>query len=329
MAHQQGRRRLGEDLIGVGCGQAALAGHGAATSIAIERLFVMRRLLLQVMAGVIGLLALSGQAPRQKPPDVVGAGTVTILTDGIAEPSGRATRAVNELAERPARIGNIRVLPIAGHGAAANVRDLLYLRGVDLAILNSDILEFLDQTRQYPDARQRIRYVTHLFDQKVYLLARKEFSTIEDLRGRKLAVLSEGGGSHTTAATLFGLTKIDVVLEPLGPDAVGRRRLGKFDGALLLSDELARVRLSSQCSDWRVLPIALTPALGKAYRPAVIEAGGLPALPHAAKVETLRCPRSRRVQLGPHRREFATSPSASFMLASSPPSQGCASRASV
>ena len=247
----------------------------------------MRRILLQVMAGVIGLLALSGQAPRQKPPDVVGAGAVTILTDGIAEPSSRATRAVNDLAERPAAIGNIRVLPIAGHGAAANVRDLLYLRGVDLAILNSDILEFLDQTRQYPDARQHIRYVTHLFDQKVYLLVRNELSTIDGLRGRKLAVLSKGGASHTTATTLFGLLKIDVVLEPLGPDAaLDDVSLGKFDGALLLSDELARVRLGSR-QDWRVLPIPLTPALGKAYQPAVIEAQELAGFAHAAKVDTL------------------------------------------
>ena len=59
----------------------------------------------------------------------------------------------------------------------ANVRDLLQLKGVDFAVLNSDIFPFLQQTRQYPNAQKQIRYVTHIYSQKVYLLARKEFKT--------------------------------------------------------------------------------------------------------------------------------------------------------
>src|SRR6266513_61641 len=153
----------------------------------------MRRLLLQVMAAAIGLAVLStgvaGRNPRQVPGTATG--TVTILTDGIVEPNGRATLAVNELAERLVRIGNVRALPIAGQGGVGNVRDLLALRGIDFAILNSDIYAFLDQTRQYVAARRRIRHVTHLFDQQVYLLARKEFKAIEDLRGRRLVILSQ------------------------------------------------------------------------------------------------------------------------------------------
>jgi ABC-type amino acid transport substrate-binding protein len=238
------------------------------------------------MAAATGLLALtlSAHAQRQRPPERVG--SVTILTDGIAEPNSRPTRAINELAKE---IGNVRVLPIAGHGAVANVRDLIQLRGVDLAVLNSDIFLLLDRTRQYPTARNQIRYVTHIYNQKVYLLARKEFSTIEDLRGRKLGVLSSEGGSHTTAMTLFGLLGIDVALHALGSDAyLDDPSLEKIDGVLLLSDELARVRLSAQARhDLRVLPIGLTPALRSAYRPAVIEPQELPGLPVAGNTETI------------------------------------------
>jgi uncharacterized protein len=243
----------------------------------------MRRLLLQVMAAAIGLAALSTRVEAQ------GAGTVTILTDGIVEPNGRATLTVNELAERLARTGKMRALPVAGQGAVANVRDLLSLRGIDLAILNSDILAYLDQSRQYPDARRRIRHVTHLFDQQVYLLARKEFRAVGDLRARKLAVLSEGGGSHITAMTLFGLQKIDVALEALGPEAVlNDAGLSKFDGALLLSGELARLRPSSQMrQEFHLLPIPLTPMLEKTYRPTVIEGQEILGVAEATKVETV------------------------------------------
>src|SRR5262245_15838844 len=170
-------------------------------------LSVMRRLPWRLMAAATGLLlalTLSAPAQRQKSPE--RASSVTILTDGIAEPNSRATRAINELARELGNVrGNVRGLPMAGLGAGINVRDLIQLRGVDLAVLNSDIFLFLDQTRQSPAARDHIRYVTHMYSQKVYLLARKEFNTLKDLRGRKLAVLASGTGSHTTATTLFGV----------------------------------------------------------------------------------------------------------------------------
>ena len=248
----------------------------------------MHRFLWQVMAGAIGLLAVSAQAQRQ--PELVGARTVTILTDSITEPNGPAALAVNQLADPSSQIANIRVLPIAGQGAVPNVRDLLSLQGVDFAILNSDMLAFLDLTRQFPDARRRIRFVTHLFDQKVYLLVRKEIATIEDLRGRKLAILSRSGGSHITATTLFGLLKIDVALEPLGgPDAIlDDTTLRGFDGALFLSGELAKVRLNPEArQELHALPITMAPALQKTYQRAMIEAQELSGLANVAQVETV------------------------------------------
>jgi ABC-type amino acid transport substrate-binding protein len=239
----------------------------------------------RLIAFVIGLLTLALPAnaeQRQKAP-AAPRGTVTILTDGIAEPNSIATRAVNELAKE---IGNIRVLPIAGHGAVANVRDLLRLKGVDFAVLNSDIFPFLEQTRQYPIAQKQIRYVTHIYSQKVYLLTRKELKTIADLRGRKLAVPSRGAGSHTTAMTLFNLLGIDVVLHS-GVD-LDDFNVESFDGILLLGDELARARLSAQARrDLQVMPIGLVPPLRATYRPAVIEPQELPGVAVAENTETV------------------------------------------
>src|SRR5260221_14653099 len=171
-------------------------------------------------AVLISLHGTSAYAAPPNPRTEVRNGLVSVLTDGIVDPGGRATQAINQLADYASHLANIRVLPIAGHGAVANVRDLLYLRGVDLAVLNSDILAFLDLTGQNPDARRRIRYVTHLFDQKVFLLVRKEIGAIEDLRGRKLVVLAGAGASRITATVLFGLRKIDVAVEAIGPGEV-------------------------------------------------------------------------------------------------------------
>jgi ABC-type amino acid transport substrate-binding protein len=230
-----------------------------------------RRLI--AFATLLLALALPADAEQQQKASAAR-GTVTILTDGIAEPNSGATRAINELAKE---IGNIRVLPIAGHGAVANVRDLLRLKGVDFAVLNSDIFPFLEQTRQYPDAQKQFRYVTHIYSQKVYLLTRKEFKTINDLRGRKIAVPSRGAGSHTTAMTLFNLLGIDVVLHS-GVD-LDDFNVESFDGILLLGDELARARLSAQARrDLQLMPIGLVTPLRATYRPAVIEPEELPGV---------------------------------------------------
>ena len=237
------------------------------------------------IAFAIGLLALAlpADAEQRQMAPATARGTVTVLTDGISEPNGGATRAINELAKET---GNIRVLPIAGHGAVANVRDLLRLRGVDFAVLNSDIFAFLEQTHQYPDARKQFRYITHIYSQKVYLLTRKEFKTINDLRGRNLAVPSRGAGSHTTAMTLFNLLGIDVVLHS-GVD-LDVFDIGSFDGILLLGDELARAHLSAQARrDLQVMPIGFVPPLRATYRPAVIESQELPGVAVAENTETV------------------------------------------
>jgi ABC-type amino acid transport substrate-binding protein len=205
----------------------------------------------------------------------------------MIEPSGPATLSVHELAGQLGRGSKIRLLPVAGLGAVANVRDLLSLRGIDIAVLNSDILAFLDQTREFPNARRRLRHLAHLYDQTVYLLARRDINTLEGLRGRKLIV--GRGGSQVTATTLFKLQKIDVTLEGLSHEAVlDDARISGFDGALLLSSELARLRPGAQMRrDFHLLPIALTPALQAMYRPALIEGQVTLGLAEPAKVETV------------------------------------------
>jgi uncharacterized protein len=255
----------------------------------VEQAQSIRQLLLPIAAVAMGLAMALASGGAQGRSQSTKSGVITILTDGIFEPSGPATLAVYDLADQLGRGAKIRVLPIAGRGAVANVRDLLSLRDIDIAVLNSDIFAFLDQTREFPSARRRLRYLTRLYDQHVYLLARRNFNTLEDLRGRRLIVGSQRGGSHITATTLFKLQKIDVTLEALGHDTVlDDARIGDFDGALLLSGELARLRLGAQLrQDFHLLPIALTPALQGTYRPALIEGEATLGLAEPAKVETI------------------------------------------
>ena len=53
---------------------------------------------------------------------------------------------------------NLRVLPMVTYGAASNLEDLLYLRGVDVAITQSDVFEYFKSQRKISNLDGRINY---------------------------------------------------------------------------------------------------------------------------------------------------------------------------
>src|SRR6266403_5911370 len=80
---------------------------------------------------------------------------------------------------------NLRVLPMVSYGAASNLDDLLYLRGVDLAVTQSDVFEYFRTQRKTPNLDTRVNYIIRLPVSELHILARKEIRSIEDLRGKK------------------------------------------------------------------------------------------------------------------------------------------------
>src|SRR5262252_6187197 len=63
--------------------------------------------------------------------------------------------------------GSMHVLPIVTRGPTENVNDLLYLRGVDAAIIISDSLE--EYKSQVPQIEQRIASVLSLFPSELHI----------------------------------------------------------------------------------------------------------------------------------------------------------------
>jgi len=100
------------------------------------------------------------------------------------------------------------VLPIVTRGPAANVEALLYLRGVDLAIINADALA---QFRQLvPNIQQRITYIMSLFPSELHVFVRPEIRSLEDLRGRKVNFNTPGTAAAYSGPLVFEHIKLDV-----------------------------------------------------------------------------------------------------------------------
>ena len=65
-----------------------------------------------------------------------------------------------------------------------NVEALLYLKGVDAAIVNSDALEQFKAL--VPNIRQRITYILSLFPSELHIFVRPEIKSLNDLKGKKV-----------------------------------------------------------------------------------------------------------------------------------------------
>ena len=98
---------------------------------------------------------------------------------------------------------NLRILPIVSFGAASNLDDLLYLRGVDVAVTQSDVFEYFRTVRKTANLDRQINYIIRLPVSEVHILARDEIHSIDDLRGKKVNLGPNGSASSLTGAIIF------------------------------------------------------------------------------------------------------------------------------
>jgi len=105
---------------------------------------------------------------------------------------------------------NLRILPVVTFGAASNLEDLLYLRGIDVAVTQSDVFEYFRTVRKIANLDQRVNYIIRLPVSEVHILARDDIRTIDDLRGKRVNLGPDGSASSLTGAIIFQRLGINV-----------------------------------------------------------------------------------------------------------------------
>ena len=103
---------------------------------------------------------------------------------------------------------NLHVLPIVTRGPAENVEALLYLRGVDAAIINTDALEQFKAL--VPNIQQRITYILNLFPSELHVFVRPEIKSLADLKGKKVNFNTPGTAAAYSGPLIFEKLKLDV-----------------------------------------------------------------------------------------------------------------------
>ncbi len=224
----------------------------------------------------------NGRAQTARPPamDLGRKAAINAWTVGIA--GGLLEGAPLRLAAEMARVvddgDNLHLLPIVTRGAAENVNSLLYLRGVDAAIINSDVLD--EYKSQVPDIQSRLAYVLNLFPSELHVFVRPEIQSLSDLAGKKVNFNTQGTAAAYSGPLIFSRLGIDVEQTFIPHQlALEQMRQGEMAAVVFITskpvDAFVRGRWES---GFKFLPVAYESKLEDYYLPAALDATDYPGL---------------------------------------------------
>lgn len=130
---------------------------------------------------------------------------------------------------------SVRLLATNGGGLGRNLIDLLYLRGVDTALMRADILNYALDQGVYPNFEGQLNYISEMFSEEVHLLVRSDIADLSDLVGKKINLGDQGSGTSVTASII--LSQLGLRAEPtfFNPRmAIEKLEQGEIAGAFLV-----------------------------------------------------------------------------------------------
>jgi TRAP transporter TAXI family solute receptor len=175
---------------------------------------------------------------------------------------------------------NMRILPVISQGAFQNIRDVRFLKGVDLGFTATNYLGQYRRSGEIGDLTDKIVYIARISNDHIHVLTRSNITTLEQLRGQKVNFNSKGSGTALSAQDIFRALKIDVQEVNLGPaDAFEQLKNGDIAATILTTAAPASAVKPLKASDgYRLLSVPLAGALIDDYIPARLTSSDYPNL---------------------------------------------------
>jgi TRAP-type uncharacterized transport system substrate-binding protein len=205
----------------------------------------------------------------------LNAGTIG-LAGGLLE--GAPIRFATEIARVVNEGGDMQVLPIVTRGPTENVNDLLYLKGVDIAIINSDSLE--EYKSQVPQIQQHIAYILSLFPSELHIFVRPEIKTIADLAGKKVNFNTQGSAAAYSGPLIFSRLGIDIdkMFIP-HPVALEQMRRGEIAAVVFITSKPVDAFVKGKWEEgFKFLPVEYGPKFQDYYISSYLDAADYPNL---------------------------------------------------
>ena len=198
------------------------------------------------------------------------------LAGGLLE--GAPIRLATDIARVVNDGGVMHVLPIVTRGPTENVNDLLYLRGVDAAIINSDSLE--EYKSQVPQIRKRLTYILSLFPSELHIFVRPEIRSLQDLVGKKVNFNTQGTAAAYSGPLIFSRLGLDVEKTFIPhPVALEQMRRGEIAAVVFVTSKPVDAFLKGRWeAGFKFLPIDYGSTFEDYYLPSHLDSTDYPNL---------------------------------------------------
>jgi uncharacterized protein len=187
---------------------------------------------------------------------------------------------------------NLRVLPISGIGGPRNIRDVRYVKGIDVGLTQTNILNnFRRSNERLGQTENKIVYITKLFNEEVHLVARANITSIEQLRGRKVNLDAKSSGTSYSMRDIFKALGIEVEEVSLSqPEALEMVKSGEIAATALIAGKPVRSmsRLSALGGGLHFVTVPFSQPLIADYLPTALTHDDYPdMIPAGQSVETI------------------------------------------
>lgn len=224
---------------------------------------------------VMVLLITPAHAQQQSGGRHAAVSIVELETNGV---SGSSVRIAEDLANLLDDGATRRVLPVVGKGSLQNLADLKSLRGIDLAVIESDVLDYAKENKLASESS--FTYITKLYNEEFHLLAREDIKGIAALANKKVNIDVRGSGSSITATKLFQLLKISIQPTNYDPEtALEKLKRGEIAAMAYVTGKPAPLFTAIRPEEHlQLLSIPLNGEVTAKYLPSRLQAQDYPGL---------------------------------------------------
>jgi TRAP transporter TAXI family solute receptor len=163
-------------------------------------------------------------------------------------------------------------------GSIQNVFDVRRKRGVQLGIVQSDVLDYIrdiSDDLELKTIAAKLAAVYPLYKEEVHVLGDLSLKTLQDLHGKRVAIGPQRSGTYLTAKTIFFQTGITPSKEVFlgGKEALDSLRRGEIDAMLYVAGAPATLFSENTTADDKFQLIGVDDKALDSYLTAVIPAG--------------------------------------------------------
>ena len=163
-------------------------------------------------------------------------------------------------------------------GSIQNVFDVRRKRGVQLGIVQSDVLDYIrdiSDDNELKTIAAKLDAVYPLYKEEVHVLGDLSLKTLQDLHGKRVAIGPQRSGTYLTAKTIFFQTGVTPSKEVFlgGKEALDALRKGEIDAMFYVAGAPATLFSESTTADDKFQLIGVDDKALDSYLTAVIPAG--------------------------------------------------------